>query len=107
MHRCAEVESRARRHYIQLVATAFVFGPAPFVLAFVWLIVAVGIILPIWAIVDVASHPTEAFRAAGSSKATWIVAIVAFTILFDVIGLALSIFYLAVTRAKVRRFDLR
>lgn len=86
---------------------AFIFGPALFVLALVWIFIALGIILPIWAIVDASSHSKTAFHAAGSSKTAWIVVIVTFTLLFDVVGFALSIFYLFVTRPRVRQFDLR
>jgi len=68
--------------------------------------VALAIAVPIWAIVDAASHSNAAFHAAGSSKTTWIVVITVFTVLFDFVGLILAIFYLAVTRPRVRQFDL-
>ena len=84
---------------------AFIFGPGLFLIPLLWMMIAVSIAVPIWAIVDAASHSNAAFHAAGSSKATWIVVLVAFTILFDVVGLFLAIFYLAVTRQRVRRFD--
>ena len=55
-------------------------------------------------IIDAASRSNAAFHAAGSSKATWIVVLVVFTVLFDVVGLVLAIFYLAGTRPRVRQF---
>jgi hypothetical protein len=88
------------------VVLAFVSIPAFFALVVLWSVIVVAIGVPIWAIVDAASHSHAAFHAAGSSKTTWIIVIVAFTILFDVVGFVLSVYYLVVTRPRVRRFDL-
>ena len=109
-----EVETAGRSSAIRRPSIRFqswsrriIIGPALFVLALVWFLIALGIILPIWAIIDAASHSSAAFHAARSSKATWIVVIITFTVLFDVGGLALSIFYLAVTRPRIRQFEVR
>jgi hypothetical protein len=69
------------------------------------LIVAVTIVsigIPIWAIVDAATKPSAAFRAAGSSKAMWIALIVVFSLFTGIIGLILAIVYLSWIRPRVR-----
>jgi hypothetical protein len=63
--------------------------------------IAVGIAIPIWAIVDAASKPSAAFAAAGSSKSTWIVLIALFTVFIGVIGFGLGVYYLITVRPKV------
>ena len=83
---------------------AFIFGPGLLVLPLLWLVVVLAVAIPVWAIIDAASRSNAAFHAAGSSKATWIVVLVVFTVLFDVVGLVLAIFYLAGTRPRVRQF---
>lgn len=76
---------------------AAVFGPD----ALVVLLILVGIAVPLWAIVDAARRPTEAFYAARSNKTIWIVVIgVAW---FFGLGFFLAGFYLLFTRPKVRR----
>jgi uncharacterized protein involved in exopolysaccharide biosynthesis len=63
-------------------------------------IVSVGI--PLWAIIDAATKPSAAFRAAGSSKAMWIALIVVFAFFTGIIGLILAIVYLSWIRPRVQ-----
>jgi hypothetical protein len=67
-----------------------------------FIILVVTLVLPIWAVVDAASRPSSAFRAAGSSKALWITLIVVFWFLTGFIGMILSIVYLASIRRRVK-----
>ena len=64
----------------------------------VWL---VALVLIVWGVVDASSHPAWAFARAGQSKTTWIVLqVVGF--FFCVVGLVLSIVYLASIAPRVR-----
>jgi len=66
-------------------------------------LIALGALaISIWAIADAASKPSEAFRAAGSSRKKWMMVLVFFTIALDVIGVVLAMLYLATVRPKVR-----
>lgn len=76
-----------------------VFGPDLFV---VLVVVLVGLVIPVWAIVDAASRPSAAFAAAGSSKAMWITLIVVFWLVTGLIGFVLACVYLASIRPRVR-----
>jgi hypothetical protein len=76
-----------------------VFGPDLFV---VLVVVVVGLVIPVWAIVDAASRPSAAFAAAGSSKAMWITLIVVFWLVTGLIGFVLACVYLASIRPRVR-----
>ena len=78
-----------------------IFGPDIFVVFFMLVLGAVGIVVPIWAIVDAASRPSGAFAAAGSSKGMWITLIAVFWFLTGVIGLILACVYLATIRPRV------
>ena len=60
------------------------------------------LILPIWALVDAISRPSSAFSAAQSSKGMWIALIVIFWLFTGIIGVILSIVYLAAIRPRVR-----
>ena len=66
------------------------------------IILLVFMVLPIWALVDAISRPTGAFAAAGSSKGMWIALIVVFSLLTGIVGVVLSIVYLALIRPRVR-----
>jgi hypothetical protein len=77
---------------------AEVFGPDGLIVV----IALVGLAIPLWAIIDAASRPTGAFRAAGSSKGMWISLIVVFWFFTGLIGLILAIVYLASIRPRVR-----
>ncbi len=68
----------------------------------VFLVFVLGIVVPIWAIIDAASRPSGAFTAAGSSKALWITLIAVFWLLTGVVGLILACVYLGSTRPRVR-----
>lgn len=66
------------------------------------IILIVFLVLPIWALVDAISRPSSAFSTAGSSKGMWIALIVVFSLLTGIIGVVLSIVYLASIRPRVR-----
>ena len=68
---------------------------------FVLLIGLVALVIPIWALVDSISRPTGAFTAAGSSKGMWIALIVLFWIFTGIVGVILSVVYLASFRPRV------
>jgi hypothetical protein len=76
-----------------------IVGPDMFVVAIIFL---VGLVIPVWAIVDAASRPSQAFRVAGSSKAMWISLIVVFWLITGLIGFILACVYLASIRPRVR-----
>ncbi len=69
---------------------------------FVLLIGLVGLVIPIWALVDAISRPTGAFSAAGSSKGMWIALIVLFCLFTGIVGVVLSIVYLTSIRPRVK-----
>ena len=69
--------------------------------ALVVLLILVGIAVPLWAVVDAARRPADAFYAAGSNKTTWVVLIA--VAWFIGLGFFLGGFYLLFTRPKVRR----
>jgi hypothetical protein len=60
---------------------------------------AIGIV--IWAIVDAANQPQAAWAAVGSNKTTWITLIAVFAFFCGIVGLILSIVYLASIRPKL------
>ena len=62
----------------------------------------VGLVIPVWAIVDAASRPSGAFAAAGSSKPMWVILMVIGWLVTGVIGVVLAIVYLASIRPRVR-----
>jgi len=65
-------------------------------------IALVTLVIPIWALVDAVSRPSGAFVAAKSSKGMWITLIVLFWIFTGVIGVILSVVYLASIRPRVK-----
>ncbi len=69
---------------------------------FIVVIVAAGLLVPIWAIGDAAARPSRAFVAAGSSKAMWITLIVVFWLVTGIIGFVLACVYLASIRPRVK-----
>jgi hypothetical protein len=79
------------------VTLAAVFGAD----ALVVLLILVGIAVPLWAVVDAARRPADAFYAAGSNKTIWIVVIA--VAWFFGLGFFLAGFYLLFTRPKVSR----
>jgi hypothetical protein len=68
----------------------------------VLLIALVALVIPIWALVDSISRPSGAFTAAGSSKGMWIALIVLFWFFTGIIGVILSVVYLASIRPRVK-----
>jgi hypothetical protein len=55
----------------------------------------------IWAIIDAASKPREAFVAVGDSKAMWITLIAVFTLSLGIAGFILALVYLISIRPKI------
>ena len=70
--------------------------------ALIWVGLLIAFVLPLWAIVDVISRPKAGFKAAGSSKALWLTLLIVTWILTMVVGLVLSVVYLASIRPRVR-----
>jgi len=68
----------------------------------VFVIALVGLVVPLWAVVDAISRPSPAFKAAGSSKGMWVALILVFWLLTGLIGVVLAIVYLAAIRPRVR-----
>ena len=66
------------------------------------MIALVTMVIPIWALVDAISRPSGAFVAAGSSKGMWIALIVLFWLFTGIVGVILSVVYLASIRPRVR-----
>jgi hypothetical protein len=79
---------------------AEIFGPDIFI---VLIAVFCGVVVPIWAIADAASHSAVSFYGAGSNKTAWIAVIA--VALFIGFGFFLGAFYLLFTRPKVRRHE--
>jgi Protein of unknown function (DUF2516) len=71
-------------------------------LVVVLLVVFIGLVVPVWAIVDAAMRPSGAFSAAGSSKTMWIVLIVVGWLVTGLIGVVLAGVYLVSIRPRVR-----
>ena len=65
-------------------------------------ITAVTLVIPIWALVDAIARPSSAFSAADSSKGMWVALIAITWLLTGIVGLVLSIVYLASIRPRVR-----
>ena len=61
----------------------------------------IGLAIPIWAIVDIASRPASAFEAIGSSRTTWLVLVIIFTLACGILGLVLALIHLLVQRPKL------
>jgi hypothetical protein len=68
----------------------------------IFLIVIVTLAIPMWALVDAVARPTGAFSAVGSSKGVWIAVIALGWLLTGIIGIVLSVVYLASIRPRVR-----
>ena len=68
----------------------------------VLVVALVTLVIPIWALIDSISRPTGAFAAAGSSKGMWITLIVLFWLFTGIVGVVLSIVYLASIRPRVK-----
>jgi len=68
----------------------------------VLVIALVTLVIPVWALIDSISRPSGAFTAAGSSKGMWIALIVLFWLFTGIVGVILSVVYLASIRPRVR-----
>ncbi len=79
--------------------TGTIFGVDGFLILAVTI---VSLVLPIWALVDAISRPSGAFAAANSSKGLWIALIVVTWLFTGIIGVVLSIVYLASIRPRVK-----
>ena len=73
-------------------------GAPELVILMLWL---VPLALAIWAIIDAAKRPDVAWTAIGKSRARWITLIAVFTFFCNLVGLVLSIIYLASIRAEL------
>ena len=62
---------------------------------------AVGLVVPIWALIDAGTKTSTAFTAAGSSKGMWIALIAIFWFLTGIVGVVLAIVYLTAIRPRV------
>jgi hypothetical protein len=63
------------------------------------------VVTSIWAIIDAALRPPEAFDSAGESKALWITLIVGFTLFLGFVGFIVAIVYLFSIRRKVNNWS--
>lgn len=66
------------------------------------IVLVIVLVVPIWALIDSISRPSGAFTAAGSSKGMWIALIVLFWLFTGIVGVILSVVYLASIRPRVR-----
>ena len=77
------------------------FGPDAFIVIVILLFAFVGFGLSVWALVDAATRPDQAWVASGQSKVLWIVLVVGLTLLTP-FGFILAIVYLTVIRKQVQ-----
>jgi hypothetical protein len=75
---------------------ASVFGPDLLV------VLIVGMVIPLWAIIDAISRPAVGFYAAGSNKTAWVLVLLVATFVLG-IGVVFAAFYLVSVRRKVRQ----
>ena len=61
-----------------------------------------SLLLAVWALVDAAVRPGPAFKAAGQSKALWIILPIVGIFLFSIVGGILGAVYLSAIRPRVR-----
>ena len=77
---------------------ADVFGVGGFVV----LVVVLGsLVVAVWALFDAAIRPGPAFKAAGQSKALWIILPIVGVFLFTIVGGIAGVVYLSAIRPKV------
>jgi len=77
------------------------FGPTELIVLF-FIIGVVALVVEIWAIVDAASRPNQAWQSIGSSKGGWIAGIAVTAFLCGFVGAILSIVYLTSVRTKLK-----
>ena len=65
------------------------------------LVLLTSIVVGIWAFIDAAMKPRQAFNAVGVSKARWMVGIAVTVLVLGPIGGAIALYYLAIIRPKV------
>ena len=70
--------------------------------ALIWVGLVISLVIALWAIMDVISRPTAGFKAAGSSKPMWLILLIVAWLFTIVVGLILSVVYLAAIRPRVR-----
>ena len=68
--------------------------------AIILVVLLVSLILAVWALIDAAIRPGDAFKAAGQNKTLWIILPIV-GIVFAILGGVLGVVYLAVIRPKV------
>jgi hypothetical protein len=79
--------------------TSVIFGVDGLIVVVIALLT---LVIPIWALIDSISRPSGAFAAAGSSKGMWIALIVLFWLFTGIVGVILSVVYLASIRPRVK-----
>jgi len=85
---------------IVLIATSYPLRSLILTLFFFALFLcAIGTV--IWAAVDAIRKPSSSFKAAGSSKALWLVLVIAPAVLLPFLGVSLAIIYLAAIRPRI------
>ncbi len=60
--------------------------------------------VPIMATVDAVSRTSASFKAAGSSKTSWVACLLIFMILFAPVGIILGFVYMLNIRPRVRKY---
>jgi uncharacterized protein DUF2516 len=65
-----------------------------------FIVVIVGMAIPLWAIIDALSRPAAAFYGAGTNKTAWVIVLLVATFVLG-LGLFLALFYLISVRRKV------
>ena len=65
-------------------------------------IMLVLLVLGVWALVDVISRSTHAFKAAEKSKTLWLVLLIVGLVFAGVLSGLLGVFYLVTVRPKVK-----
>ena len=70
--------------------------------ALIWVGLFIALVIALWSIMDVISRPTAGFKAAGSSKPMWLILLIVAWLFTIVVGLILSVVYLASIRPRVR-----
>jgi len=73
---------------------------APELLILAWPVLTLG--LTIWALVDAAGRPDEAWQRAGQTRALWIV-LLALGLVFCMLGLIVALIYLLSIRPQLNR----
>jgi hypothetical protein len=80
---------------------AEIFGVDGLIILFL-LLVPLSLGLALWALIDAATRPDDAFKRAGQNKVVWIILPIVGLVLLGFVGGIIGIVYLAAIRPKVR-----